>query len=236
MRLFSEFLKSGAGIAFGVLMICTAQVLQGASIQPLSPVEALTLLPQAPDGWKLVTSIGSNDLTSKSELNTTVTRLYENASSPGQEGLVKSTAIKLVDVGSDESRFEAFKRPPLPGRNAYVFEGVPVQEGVQGSQRMVYAGFAPKFILIVTATNQNEDEIKAWLQRINFANLLSKVKTAPKNPLPSGMVDISYVDEINPKNNRTNRMSYLTDEEAAALAAEDQKAELDRAKQSQQSR
>lgn len=200
-------------------------------VMPLSPADLLRLLPACPVNWKITVSRGLNELTSLPGLKSIAIRQYRfdppadvsqsNTGKTAPDSPV-TTCVTLVDAGGDPDLFGEFRSfsPTVSraGMHHYEINGCQVIEGTKDSRTIFTISIPPRFLLVATLENQPEKDCREWLALLRIPELVASSRAAPKNPLPERNFPIVYVDELNPKANKTTTATIMTRNETNQMS------------------
>ncbi|MEI6316041.1 MAG: hypothetical protein WCO89_14300, partial [Syntrophus sp. (in: bacteria)] len=208
----------------------TSKVVMG-----VPPDALLAVLPKAPENWKLVSSLGVNEISSYPALLTFAIREYRlDPPPPVLPGdpipPPKITKITLLDTAHDPDRafvFDAFQDAGGAGPNTkrFTVAGIPfVEQTINSSLRVVSGAFDGRFIISANLENQTKEDLDAWLTAINVTALNAWMKKAPELPPTPDFFKVSRIDELHPETNQTLSVAYLT---KAQRKAEEQRVQRD---------
>lgn len=173
-------------------------------VLPIAPAELLRLLPAPPAGWKMTTSMATNQVSSW--LITMAQRQFESsqpAAGGPQNGQPSRTTILLVDTGFDASvagAFADFRPTASVGLTKFVYLNCPaIRRQSSSSTDSIQLLIANRFLLTVEVENQQKDAVLGWIQRVPLDRYRIPSGGVLSNLPPT--VVIKTVDELNPTNN-----------------------------------
>lgn len=196
-----------------------------AGVVPVEPKDLLALLPKAPENWKLLASRSYNETVAQPGLITVAIREYRIDPPPTTlpNGTLvpaepKTMNLTLIDTGLDISYSPSFKAirekaPPRSNEKRYFLADLPAAEMASGKKRIIVVGFSDRFLLTFTAENVEEKEMTEWIERLNFLDLAAAAKSAPREPAPRRTLNLTWLDELDPRSNRTSKVDYEAPEE-----------------------
>jgi hypothetical protein len=190
------------------------------TVMGVPPETLLATLPPAPKKWKLVSSVGMNEISALPALLTFAIREYREEpprSDPAAPPpLPRITKITLLDTAFDRDRafvFDVFKQPASETVKHSTVQGLRLVERTAGdNKRIIAAEIDSRFILTMELQNQDDASRDAWIEAINLPNLRTWAAQAPRLAPTPRAFKVSSVDELNPKSNQTLSIPYGRDE------------------------
>jgi len=205
----------------GLMNSLYSQSTKNKVVMGVPPATLLEIMPKPPNGWKLISSVGTNEISAFPALLTFAIREYRFDPPPAQPGdpipLPKITKITLLDTAYDPDRafvFDSFHEtgPAGPNIKRFTVEGIPfVDQMVSASLRIVSGAFDGRFIITATLENQTKEDRDAWLAALDVASLTSWMKRAPQVPPTPDFFKVSRIDELHPETNQSLTVSYMTE-------------------------
>jgi hypothetical protein len=184
-------------------------------VLPLAPKDALMLLPSPPTGWKLTTSMATNQVSSW--LITIAQRQIESPQ-PEKAGLTGTksqplppmrTAFMLIDSGYDPSAtgvFADFKPSNNGVVEKMVFRTYPtIRTRGSGTSESLQILINTRFLVRIEVENQSKDAVLSWAQQIPY-DRYNLPRGATMTSLPP-QVSVATVDELNPGNSHESKVT-----------------------------
>jgi hypothetical protein len=192
--------------------------------EPHAPVHAgelLKLLPPAPDGWKLDSSVAKNSFSGWA--NSQASRKYTGpALPPAAEGAPargpQKVSLDLMDTGLFPgflAPFQNFQPAPANGgvERLLIGQRPAIRSvGAQGNE-VLQILLANRFILKINLENAAPGAAVDWLRRLNAAPLDALTNAGPTTLTEP--LDMYVLDELNPKKSRTYKLQWMTEENIA---------------------
>ena len=180
-------------------------------VVPLTPAQLLPLMPVVPAGWKVTSSVATNQM--GTWLATIGMKDAERTApatpaAPGQPPSLPVTmqvTFTLIDTGFDPTflnDFQGFKVGIFGKQENLIINSSPaVLLHDSATSETLSMWIHRRFVLKITTTQQPPNSTKAWAQQIDLIKLGAVPNTGSRE-LPRPIV-ISFVDELNPKANNT---------------------------------
>jgi hypothetical protein len=182
---------------------------------PLAAKDVLALLPPPPAGWKLTTSMATNQISSW--LITIAQRQIESPQ-PEKPGLTGSTShpgppmrttFMLIDSGYDPSAlgvFADFKPSNNGAVEKMLFRNYPtIRTRGSGTSESLQILINTRFLLRIEVENQPKDAVLSWAQQIPY-DRYNPPRGTTITSLPT-QVSVATVDELNPGNNHESKVT-----------------------------
>lgn len=188
-------------------------------VVPSHPKTLLKKMPQQPrlEGqWTMETSRASNEFQHE-WLMTVAERVYRSPAAGEQPE--RTLRLQVTDTGKEPTLlqlFHNFEPGPTPYGEAMLIQGQPlVLAEEEAGITTCYLGIGQRFVVEAKLNDPSEEispeDFADWLATSLLPLTNIKAKSIARIPRPfNGLV----VDEINPSQNRSFRMTYLTSEES----------------------
>jgi hypothetical protein len=182
---------------------------------PAEPRQILTALPPASKDWDLTRSQARHLY--RGRLVSVADRVYRESSTDDREP--RTLSIQLIDTAKDPALNLLFdnspqRSPSLPPLQE--IKGHPMLED-QNTERgsRIRVQYAKRYIATITGTGLSRSELEKWAAAIDNTALLQLKEVSPAPD--KGVLELAFVDELNPNNNRTSLLSLVDEEEVERI-------------------
>jgi len=197
----------------------------GSIYYPLEPAPLLSLLPPAPQNWKLTISKATGRLSYALQPETTAVRQYTFVPPPPPPGVTvpppppKTVFLSLLDTGDDPERMRIFKnfkpsdQPTSMGGAKYssvVVDGCEASQIEEATATILTVKVSDRFLLTLRFINLEDSDRDQWLRLVQLPKLTDASAKAPQTPLVSGAITLESIDELNPAANSKLQSSFET--------------------------
>ncbi len=197
----------------------------GGIYYPMEPAALLSLLPPAPQNWKLTASKTKGRLSYALQPETYAVRLYTFVPPPPPPGVTmpppppRTVFLSLLDTGCDPERMRIFKnfkpsdQPTSMGGAKYssvVIDGCQASQIEEPTATILTVKVSDRFLLTMRFINLEDSDRDQWVRLVQLPKLGEASAQAPQTPLVSGTITLESIDELNPSANSKLQSSFET--------------------------
>ncbi|CAN5453300.1 hypothetical protein BH09VER1_BH09VER1_36240 [soil metagenome] len=184
---------------------------------PVPAPELITWLPPAPPNWQLISSAGRSILLEKYAPMTHISRVYKFVPPPVPPGetppVVKLTKVRLAltDSAFSPGLLDRFVRADQSAGQPGSAEikrvrGIPMIEAKRDSEENMVVFLLGGRMILTVCGNSDSKDLLAWAEHLPLEELERKISAAPRIPFRNLVYLELFVNQLNPKDNRQNRV------------------------------
>ncbi len=200
---------------------------QRGAVLPAPPAVLIDTLPRPPEGWKVVRSTAESHF--MGWLQTTAVRTFEKLPDPPKpggrgegeaEGEPATVKVSITDTGRHRSltaafaEFEVGVTGPVERLRVDSHPAIAISLGEAGERLQILV--EGRFLVEYLYKHMGRDDLKPWIEKADFGRIAA---------VPDGgkrltrVVEVTRIDQMNPRRNRSYPLSITTTAEIEAILA-----------------